>query len=97
MLKNTIDDLNVPADAGPEPTPFESNAWYYRPWIIVLAVICVGPLALPLIWFKPKTSVVWKVLWTFVMVGLTYWATIGALESYKNIKAQYDELAKVLK
>jgi hypothetical protein len=97
MLKNTIDDLSSSTDGRPEPIPFESNAWYYRTWIIFLAVIFVGPLALPLIWFKPKTSIVWKVLWTVVIGGLTYWASIGALESYKNIKVYYDELSKTLK
>jgi len=30
--------------------------WYQRPFSIIVAFLCVGPLALPLIWFHPKIS-----------------------------------------
>ena len=34
----------------------EKIQWYFRKSFIITAVCCVGPLALPLIWWRPQTT-----------------------------------------
>ncbi len=60
----------------PPPAPLPpSGPWYFRTANIVLALACIGPLALPMIWFRPNTSLAWKIGLTVVVLGLT-WALI---------------------
>jgi hypothetical protein len=66
----------------------EKSPWYFRTSIIVIALASVGPLALPLIWWRPKTSLAWKIGLT-VGILLLSWAlylttmkSIGVLEEY---------------
>ena len=46
--------------------------WYYRTSTIVIAFACVGPLALPLLWLRPRTPLVWKLVWSLVVLVLTW-------------------------
>jgi predicted nucleic acid-binding Zn ribbon protein len=39
----------------------EKIQWYFRKSFIVIALCCVGPLALPLIWWRPQTTQAWKI------------------------------------
>lgn len=69
----------------------EKLPWYFRISYIVLALCAVGPLALPMVWFRPKTSLVWKVGLTigiFVLSWMLYEATMESLrllEDYMQI------------
>jgi predicted nucleic acid-binding Zn ribbon protein len=65
----------------------EKLPWYFRTSIIVLAVASVGPLALPLIWWRPGTSRAWKIGLTIGILALSWLlaqATIQALQSIKE-------------
>ena len=61
----------------------EMKPWYLRKAFIVIAVSLVGPLALPLIWLRPQTSLVWKIGLSIV-IGLLSWflyqGTIQAIQ-----------------
>jgi predicted nucleic acid-binding Zn ribbon protein len=60
--------------------------WYFGVPFLVLAVFTVGPLALPLIWFRPRTSQAWKIGLTIAILVLTwlvYLATIYCLHYLK--------------
>lgn len=75
--------------ARPSPVPAEALPWYYRTSGIVIAVACVGPFALPLIWFRPKLHIAWKIvlsIGTLVLSWLLYKAT---LKSYETLKEYY--------
>ena len=56
--------------------------------MIVLSLASVGPLALPLIWWRPKTSLAWKIgvtIGILILSWVLYLATmksIGVLEEY---------------
>jgi hypothetical protein len=59
-----------------------SLAWYFKPGMLVLAFLCVGPLMLPLVWLSPGLSRRAKIIWTLiisVVSALLIWATIRAL------------------
>ena len=36
--------------------------WYFKPYAFVIAFICVGPFALPIVWINPRFSPQKKVI-----------------------------------
>lgn len=63
--------------------------WYFRKSFIVIAVACVGPLALPLIWWRPQTTWAWKIGLTIGILVLS-WITLQiTMESVHVIKEYY--------
>ncbi|MGD9612795.1 MAG: zinc ribbon domain-containing protein [Kiritimatiellia bacterium] len=73
---------------GSRPAP-NALPWYFRTSAIVIAVGCVGPFALPLIWRRPGTSTAWKIGWTLAVLALT-WLSVEAirksLDAFKEIE-----------
>jgi hypothetical protein len=59
--------------------------WYFRTPFIVLAVCCVGPLALPLIWWHPQASRSWKIGLTIGILILTWLLVIATQKSIQNL------------
>ena len=58
--------------------------WYFRTSIIVVALCSVGPLALPLIWFRPGISGIRKAGLTIVILvisWLLYRLTLASVQS----------------
>ena len=71
--------------------------WYFKTSFIVITVFCVGPLAplvLPLIWWRPKTSWVWKLVWTIVVLVLTWLMVVATLKSF-DVIMQYYEMMQI--
>ena len=63
----------------------EKIPWYFRKSFIVIAVGCVGPLALPLIWWRPNTSRAWKIglsLGILVLSWILIQATMDAIHTF---------------
>jgi hypothetical protein len=46
--------------------------WYFQKTFIILAVFCIGPLALPLIWWHPQMMRVWKIGLTIGILALSW-------------------------
>ena len=42
--------------------------WYFKTYWIVIAFLCLGPLALPLVWFNPRFSPKKKVIVTTIII-----------------------------
>lgn len=66
--------------------------WYFRKSFIVAAICCVGPLALPLIWWRPQTSLAWKIGLTIGMVILSWIFFDVTVESIRTIREYYNIL-----
>ena len=61
--------------------------WYFRKTTVVIAVCCVGPLALPLIWWHPRATRAWKIGLTIGILVLTwlFWeVTVASLHTLKQ-------------
>ncbi len=57
----------------PEPAvEKEKLSWFFKPSILILAILTVGPFALPLVWFHPKYSTTKKVVVSIIVLVLTY-------------------------
>lgn len=63
--------------------------WYFRKSFIVIAVCSVGPLALPLIWWRPQTTRAWKIGLTIVILVLTWLLFQTTMESIHTFKEYY--------
>ncbi len=51
------------------PTPQAAVPWYLTKRTVILAIVVVGPLAIPLLWLSPKFSFVWKAVLTILLVA----------------------------
>ena len=49
-----------------------NEPWHLRKATIVIALGCVGPLALPLVWLRPQTTLTWKIAITFAVLALSW-------------------------
>ena len=56
---------------------------------IVIAVCCVGPLALPLIWWRPQTTRAWKIGLTIDILVLSWLLFQSTLKSIETLKEYY--------
>ncbi len=72
-----------------QPAPTKKTEWYFRASFIVIAVCCVGPLALPLIWFRPKTSRAWKIGLTIAILALSWILFRATRKSIETINEYY--------
>ena len=65
--------------------------WYFKTSFLIITFLCVGPLVLPLIWFKPSFSKVKKIIITLVIVILSYLIVILFANSIKSINTFYKQ------
>ncbi|HXX57294.1 MAG TPA: zinc ribbon domain-containing protein [Thermodesulfovibrionales bacterium] len=63
--------------------------WYFRKSFIVISLLCVGPLALPLIWWRPNTKRGWKIGLTIVILVLSWILFQVTVESFRKITEYY--------
>jgi hypothetical protein len=67
----------------------EKLPWYFRTTFIVLALCSVGPLALPLIWWRPRPSPAWKLGLTIAILALSWGLYLVTLESLRALQEYY--------
>ena len=70
----------------------EKLPFLFRNSVIVIAVLSVGPLALPLIWMHPKMSGSKKILWTVVILVLSYFLFVATMDALKKFEETYKQL-----
>ncbi|MDD5138604.1 MAG: zinc ribbon domain-containing protein, partial [Candidatus Omnitrophica bacterium] len=66
--------------------------WYFKTSALVVALLCVGPLALPLLWFNPRFSRKSKVVWSVVIIVLSYYLIASLVDALKTINQYYQEM-----
>jgi predicted nucleic acid-binding Zn ribbon protein len=64
----------------------DSTQWYFKKSIIITAVCTIGPLALPLIWWRPQTTRAWKVGLTIGILVLSWILFQASMETIRTIK-----------
>jgi hypothetical protein len=67
------------------PVAAESVKWYYNTTFIVIAVLCVGPFALPLIWFRPRTSLAWKIGLSIAILAVSWLLYVASLQALERL------------
>lgn len=63
------------------PEKVRPKKWYYATGTVVMALLCLGPLALPLVWLNPRYKPATKAIITVAVLGLMIACTylLGAL------------------
>jgi len=63
--------------------------WYFRKGFIIVALCTVGPLALPLIWLRPHTTLAWKIGLTIGILVLSWILFQSTMESIHTLRQYY--------
>ena len=91
--------LNTPpSPEGTTPPPLpatETLPWYFRPTWILFVVLSVPPLALPQIIWHPTLSLPRKLVYTVVILLLTWAAWLLVLFTISTFKHLLEEIAKL--
>jgi len=67
----------------------KKGKWYFSMPTFVMALLCVGPFALPLLWFNPRVTLKKKILVSIIVIVLTYFLTIMFINSVASLKSYY--------
>ena len=67
--------------------------WYFATSVAVIAILCVGPLALPLVWVNPRYKLATKVIVTVLVVAITVLFCYLAARLYVALTEQMELLA----
>jgi len=66
--------------------------WYFSTSSVVIALLCVGPLALPLVWFNPRYKPATRLIITVIVLVVTVLCTYLAASAYRQLLDQLTTL-----
>ncbi len=72
------------------------NKWYFSTSFLIIAFLCIGPFALPLVWFNPRFRREQKIIISIIIVILSYLLGILFANSLKNIISYYRQVFQLL-
>jgi hypothetical protein len=75
-----------------KPPAAPRTKWYYNTSAVVIAILCIGPLALPLVWFNPRYNIITKVITTLVVIAGTVALTYLSVQAYVSFMKQFEQL-----
>lgn len=79
--------LNKPVSSG--------TRWYSSTSTVVVALLFLGPLALPLVWMNARYKVATKVIVTAIVIGLTIFLCYLTVNIYFRLTEQINALGRV--
>lgn len=74
----------------------KQEKWYFKTSVFIIAILSVGPLALPLLWFNPRFSWKGKIIISAVVIILSYYLGILLANSLKSLSSYYQFLKQTL-
>lgn len=66
--------------------------WYFSTSVVVIALLSVGPFALPLVWLHPLYKRVTKIILTIIIIGLSIWLYFVTRDLYLDLMHQIEVL-----
>ena len=66
--------------------------WYFATGTIVLALLCLGPMALPLVWLNPRFKILTRAIVTAIVMGVTILCIYLTVYAYQNLIHQLTAL-----
>lgn len=70
----------------------QKTKWYFSTAGIVIALLAIGPLALPLIWFHPNYKQTTKITLTIVIIGISLLIYFVMSNLYLNLMEKLETL-----
>ena len=71
-----------------EKRPQSGARWYHSTAAVVIALLSLGPLALPLVWFNPRYNTIVKASLTIGIIVLTVGLCYVSARAYANFLEQ---------
>jgi len=75
-----------------KPVTAPKGKWYFATPVVVIALLCLGPLALPLVWFHPSYTITTKTIASAVVIVLSIIFYLITVQLYKNFMEQIQAL-----
>lgn len=69
-----------------------TGKWYFTTPAVVIALVCLGPLALSLVWFNPRYKIITKVVVTSLVIVFTFLLGYFAILVYTRFLDSISEL-----
>ncbi|MCQ9205826.1 MAG: zinc ribbon domain-containing protein [Omnitrophica bacterium] len=73
------------------------SKWYFKTPSLIIAFLCIGPFALPLVWSSPRLSQRKKFIITIITIILSYFLGILFVNSLKTLMKYYQQTFDLLK
>lgn len=73
-------------------TGVRPKKWYFSTGMVVLALLCLGPLALPLVWLNPRYKPAIKAVITLIVLVVTILCLYLIVLAYEQILNQFSSL-----
>jgi hypothetical protein len=80
---------------GISPGPLNNRAktkWYQSTSTIVIALLCLGPLGLPLVWMNPRYKTVSKLIVSLIVIGVSILFCYLTVKTYFQLMEQIKAL-----
>jgi hypothetical protein len=69
-----------------------TNKWYHATGSVIAALVCLGPLALPMVWANPRFKIMTKLIMTVVVAVVTVACIYAMVEAVMYPLKQLDLL-----
>ena len=65
------------------------DKWYFSTALLVIAFLCIGPLALPLLWLNPRFTKKTKIITSLIIGVLSYYLIVLFINALKILNEYY--------
>jgi uncharacterized membrane protein YvbJ len=72
--------------------PAAKTKWYHKTSAIVLALLLIGPFALPFVWLHPRYKIATKIIVTIIVIAATVILVYLLAYLYNQITNQFNAL-----
>ena len=73
----------------------DPKKWYFSTYVFVAAFLCIGPLALPLIWTNPLFNKTKKIVITIIIIIISFFVTLILIKSIQSIGSYYQQILQL--
>jgi hypothetical protein len=73
----------------------EKTPWYFKLPTVVIAILLLGPFAIPIVWKNPAISKRLKILISILIMALTVWLIYASVNVIQLILKEVTDLQKV--
>ena len=73
----------------------DSQKWFYKPSMLIVAFLIFGPFAIPLVWLNPRFSRNSKIVITVVMLALSIYMGMLVMDYLKFITGCYKQMLPI--
>ncbi|MCP4649970.1 MAG: zinc ribbon domain-containing protein [PVC group bacterium] len=74
----------------------KDTTWYFKPFGLIIALLCVGPFALPLVWLNPNFNKNKKIIISCIVIVISAILFILTGNAIKAINSYYQQVMQYL-